>query len=397
MVAGALALAAPVAAITTDASEQPPGLVATSPERYWDSRTIFGGDKNPPGGKIAVSAAEIAAEALGIDPVDPIPDDAEALFVNVTAVEAEAPGFVSVVTGANERLDLEFVPDTSNLNVDTPGQTIANSAIIPLGDIDYGEEFGEVPSVIVHSSMTTHVLVDVLGYVPAGAGYSPIAPKRTLDTRLTTRPVAGSTTTAVVGADAPEGATLAIVNLTMDQSEEWGYLTAWPTGSDFPPTSNVNVFGPGQTRAGLSILPIGDDDSINLFTFRGADLIVDVFGYFDETAFDALDPFPRIYDSRALGARVPAGGQVDVQVAGVQGIPAGATAVFATITATDASDPGFVTVWPSGLDQPEASNLNYATGGTIANTVLVPLGADGKISIFTQSEIDLIVDVIGSF
>lgn len=172
MVAGALALAAPVAAITTDASEQPPGLVATSPERYWDSRTIFGGDKNPPGGKIAVSAAEIAAEALGIDPVDPIPDDAEALFVNVTAVEAEAPGFVSVVTGANERLDLEFVPDTSNLNVDTPGQTIANSAIIPLGDIDYGEEFGEVPSVIVHSSMTTHVLVDVLGYVPAGADYT---------------------------------------------------------------------------------------------------------------------------------------------------------------------------------------------------------------------------------
>lgn len=361
---------------TVSAKPDPPaGLEATPPERFLDTRIT--GERFQPE----------SLNSLPIAGLGDVPADALAVIVNLTMVDPAGPGFLSAVP-TGELAPGEF-PRTSNVNYDdSAAPNIANSAIIPLP---------ESGTIDIYVSVESHVLVDVLGYVPADAGYSPIAPKRTLDTRLTTRPVAGSTTTAVVGADAPEGATLAIVNLTMDQSEEWGYLTAWPTGSDFPPTSNVNVFGPGQTRAGLSILPIGDDDSINLFTFRGADLIVDVFGYFDETGFDALDPFPRIYDSRALGARVPAGGQVDVQVAGVQGIPAGATAVFATITATDASDPGFVTVWPSGLDQPEASNLNYATGGTIANTVLVPLGADGKISIFTQSEIDLIVDVIGSF
>ena len=64
------------------------------------------------------------------------------------------------------------------------------------------------------------------------------------------------------------------------------------------------------------------------------------------------------------------------------------------VTAVEASDPGFITV-PNGLDQPEASNLNYGAGGTIANTVLVPLGADGSINVYTQSEIHLLIDVIG--
>lgn len=353
--------------------DPPPGLEATPPERFLDTRST--GERFEPE----------SLNSLAVAGVGDVPTDALAVIVNLTMVEPSGPGFLSAVP-TGELAPGEF-PRTSNVNYDdSAAPNIANSAIIPVS---------ETGSIDIYVSVESHVLVDVLGYVPAGAGYSPVPPKRVLDTRLTTRPDAESITPAVVGADAPEGATLAIVNLTMDQSAGWGFLTAWPTGSDFPPTSNVNVFGPGQTRAGLSILPIGDADSINLFTSIGSDLIVDVFGYFDETGFDALDPFPRIFDSRP--GRVPAGGKVDVQVAGVQGIPPGATAVFATITATDASDPGFVTVWPSGLDQPEASNLNYATGGTIANTVLVPLGTDGKISIFTQSEIDLIVDVIGSF
>jgi hypothetical protein len=126
VVAGALALVGP-AALSTGASEQPPGLVATTPERYWDSRTMFTGDKNPPGGKIGVTTDEIAFDALGIDPDDPIPADAEAFFVNVTAVDAEGPGFVSVYPASAEGFEVPFEPDTSNLNVDTAGQTIANS------------------------------------------------------------------------------------------------------------------------------------------------------------------------------------------------------------------------------------------------------------------------------
>ncbi len=395
LVAGALTLVAP-AAVSTDASEQPPGLVATTPERYWDSRTLFTGDKNPPGGKIGVTTDEIAFDALGIDPVDPIPDDAEALFVNVTAVEAEAPGFVSVVTGANERLDLEFVPDTSNLNVDTPGQTIANSAIIPVGNVDYGEEFGEIPTVIVHSSMDTHILVDVLGYVPAGADYTSIPLERVLDTRAAGGAGAEERFDVdVIGSVGPAGATLAIVNLTLVGSASGGFVTAWPAGDDKPGTSNLNVDGVGQTRAGLAIVPIGAGGRITVESSTAGDLLVDVLGYFGvQSGFNGLEPADRVLDTRPLG-RVGADSTERVAVTAGSAVPDTADFVLVNVTAVGASAPGFVSVWPGGGDQPDASNLNYPGGGTIANTVLVPLGDDGSLDVYTSAEIDLLVDVIG--
>ncbi|MEX2627826.1 MAG: hypothetical protein WD225_13140 [Ilumatobacteraceae bacterium] len=383
-------------AVGATASEPPRGLEATAPQRYWDSRTMFGGDKNPPGGKIGVVTSEVAGDVMGIEFADPIPDDAEAVFVNVTAVEAEAPGFVSVVTGANERLDIDFVPDTSNLNVDTPGQTIANSAIIPLGAVDYGGDFGEQPTVIVHSSMDTHVLVDVLGYVPAGSDYTSIPLDRVLDTRDTGGAGAGDRFDIdAIGTAGPAGASLAIVNLTLVDSGGAGFVTAWPAGDDKPGTSNLNVDGVGQTRAGLAIVPIGADGEISVESSTTGDLLVDVLGYFGEqSGFNGLEPADRVLDSRPSG-RVEADSTTAVAVTSDSAVPDEAEFALVNVTAVGASAPGFVSVWPGGGDRPDASNLNYPAGGTVANTVLVPLGDDGAIDVYTAAEIDLLVDVIG--
>lgn len=108
----------------------------------------------------------------------------------------------------------------------------------------------------------------------------------------------------------------------------------------------------------------------------------------------------RILDTRTgngtpLG-RIPAGGVVSLAVAGRGGLPvSGASAVVLTVTGVDSS-PGFVTVWPTGTPRPTTSNLNMTrTGQTIAVQVIVPIGSDGSVALFTSGGGHLLADVAG--
>src|SRR6185436_4557115 len=68
------------------------------------------------------------------------------------------------------------------------------------------------------------------------------------------------------------------------------------------------------------------------------------------------------------------------------------------VTATNPSANSYLTVWPTGAAQPLASNLNFGGGQTVPNMVIVPIGADGQISIYNNTGgVDVIVDVLGWF
>ena len=109
----------------------------------------------------------------------------------------------------------------------------------------------------------------------------------------------------------------------------------------------------------------------------------------------------RIADSRAglqIPAAVPAFGTTPVQVTGEGGVPvSGVSAVLLNVTAVSPQTGGYITVWPSGIDRPGTSNLNFQAGQDIPNTVIVPVGADGKIQLFNGSSgtVHLVVDVTG--
>jgi len=98
-------------------------------------------------------------------------------------------------------------------------------------------------------------------------------------------------------------------------------------------------------------------------------------------------------------APVAAGGIVELQVTGRAGIPADATAVVVNLTATEAAGPGFVQALPTGSGGiGTASNLNLErVGQTIPNLAVVPVGAGGRISLYTQSGGHLLADVFGYF
>ncbi|MFN8037901.1 MAG: FG-GAP-like repeat-containing protein [Acidimicrobiales bacterium] len=126
----------------------------------------------------------------------------------------------------------------------------------------------------------------------------------------------------------------------------------------------------------------------------------------DVDAGDLFHPLAaptRILDSRPAPEQVGPfatpwgpGTTREVQVAGVGGVPADATAVTLNVTVTGTSAASFLTVWPTGTPRPTASNLNWAAGQTIANAVTVKVGAGGAVSVFNPSgSTQVIVDVVG--
>lgn len=95
--------------------------------------------------------------------------------------------------------------------------------------------------------------------------------------------------------------------------------------------------------------------------------------------------------------RMPAESVTTVTVADTPGVPDDATAVSLNVTVTNPRAPGFLTVYPCDEKRPLASNVNFRSDHTVAGAVIVPVGADGTICVYTSSDTHLIVDVMGSF
>lgn len=116
--------------------------------------------------------------------------------------------------------------------------------------------------------------------------------------------------------------------------------------------------------------------------------------------FSAIAPV-RVLDTRdgTGGARrVPAGKAIDVQIAGVGGVPANATAAVFNLTAVSTAAAGFISAFPAGSALPATSSLNF-TGpvAAIANLVTVSIGAGGRVALFASTDSDLIVDITGYY
>jgi hypothetical protein len=104
----------------------------------------------------------------------------------------------------------------------------------------------------------------------------------------------------------------------------------------------------------------------------------------------------RIYDTRLNGTGpLGSGGTRDVQVTGSL-VPASAVAVVLNVTVTNTTAASHLTVFPTGIVPPTASNLNWTPGQTVPNLVEVPIGAGGQVSFYNPyGSTDLILDLQG--
>jgi len=57
---------------------------------------------------------------------------------------------------------------------------------------------------------------------------------------------------------------------------------------------------------------------------------------------------------------------------------------------------GFVTVFPCGV-RPDVSSVNFVSGDTVANGVIVPVSSDGRVCFYVYGTAHLIADINGYF
>ena len=142
-----------------------------------------------------------------------------------------------------------------------------------------------------------------------------------------------------------------------------------------------------------------------MYSYGATHLIADVAGYYiPVTQPQRPGRFLPIVPTRLIDTRtnpidpLAARSVRELTVVGHGGVPAaGVSAVVLNVTAVNAREIGYLTLYPTGTPQPVASNLNYVAGQTIPNQVIVPVGTDGKVSIYADGATDVIVDLAGGF
>ena len=368
LLAGALASALLVIAPGVAAAAPSPNGFTAAPARLLDTRAGTGG---VPRGQI---------QGLTSVTLPPSVPTGSTAVLTVTATGSAGTGYVQLYTGIN-------APLASNVNFD-PGSTTPNSVLIET------PADGRINVSVGGSAVD--LVVDLSGYVPAIA-VTAVEASRIGDSRsgigFTSGKVSG-TQTLTLPSTVPMTAGLVALTVTATQADAVGNVVAY-SGATVPPTSNVNLT-PGRTQANLVLVkPTGGTVS---FKVNGGPthLVVDVSGYTPAgSAFTAVGP-NRLADSRtATGLKQgPVSGAVNVTMPAT--LPAGTTAVLLNVTATDATGAGFVSAYPAGQPQPATSNVNYDSGVTGANLVLVPVGANNSVTLFVGGTgVNLVVDISG--
>jgi subtilisin family serine protease len=328
------------------------------PQRLVDTRAGLGGVRLGAGGELTVAGAGRVG----------IPLSASAVSLNITAVGAAGPGFLTVYPCGTGR------PVVSSVNY-TGASPVANKVVVPVGSTG---------SVCIFTMAATDVVVDVDGWFAAGSSlFHPQAPLRALDTRL------GGALVSDVSADvAPAGARGAVVNVTVTEASAAGFATVYPCGQSPPVASSVN-FVAGQTVPGAALVAVDGAGRVCVHTNVPVGIIVDVFGWLG-AGFTPAVPY-RALDTRLAGG--PATSAV-VEV-GMPRAPASARAAAVNVTVVDPSAAGFVTVYPCGQAPPVASNVNFVAGEIVANAALATFYAHGDICLTAMVPTDLVIDVDG--
>lgn len=383
-------------------------LVPVDPDRILDTRSGLGSGVPSPVGRADGSGDPIRVRVTGVAGVPASGVGAVSINLTVTGTLASDTGGFATVYPCSQ-ID-EAPPNVSTLNFIT-GQTVANSAIVPVGDLGH---------ICIHIVGSAHTIVDIAGWLPVQHGFMAVDPTRIIDTRDGT----GGVEVGRVGSSSANRSTIAVelvgrggvpaqgvaavsVNLTATQTEN-GYLSVYPClgVNDAPPVVSSLNFAADTTSANAAIVPT-TLPFVCLHVVGSAYLIIDVNGWFaTDSSLTLAAP------SRLVDTRVGTGGVEVMRVGPHQaGAPAlhlispvsAATAIVINLTVTETSDDdegGYASVYPcTGPSQapPFVSNINFVDDETVANGVITPVGANGDVCVSVWGEAHVIIDLVGWF
>jgi hypothetical protein len=141
--------------------------------------------------------------------------------------------------------------------------------------------------VSIRSSAATDVVADVVGWYPAAADYRGLTPARLLDTRNGT----GATSSGAVpagtalrlkvtgrGGVPTTGVKAVVLTVVVTAPQQPGYLTAYPSGTSRPTTSNINYVA-AQTIANTAFVTPSSDGYVDIYVQQSTQVVADVQGY----------------------------------------------------------------------------------------------------------------------
>ena len=322
------------------------------------------------------------------------PANASAVLTNLAMTDAAAAGYIT----ADKCSMLHNGPQTNSNGNYVAGAAISNLSVVP---IDPDGRF------CIYNQTRLQLVADVQGYfAPPGTGgqeFTSMQPTRQLDTRSGgAAPVAAGSITRV-SANAPAGASAALVNVAMTDATAAGYITADKCSvlQAGPQTRSNGNYVAGAAISNLSVVPVDADGSFCIYNHAPVHLVVDIQGSFGAPSTAGMGftqtSSVRKLDSRDGGAAPkPAGSITRVSTGAV----AGTKAVLVNVAMTDATAAGYVTADKCSVLQsgPQTkSNGNFVVGAAISNLSVVPIDSDGSFCIYNHAPVHLVVDLQGSF
>lgn len=240
-----------------------------TPCRVLDTRSAYR-SPNGPFGPPTLNAGETRSFRFPTTPYCTVPSGAAAYSVTITAVPPAALQYLTAwPAGASQ-------PNVSSIN-SPEGRVLANSVILP------ASADGSINSFVFDRS---DVLIDITGYFAPDDGrgllYFAVPQCRVADASAygdeAQRTLAIASSGRCTGIP-PTAAAYSLHVTAFPGGSAMPFLTAWPTGQPRPNASLLNAFQ-GQTVTNSGIVPAGTNGSVDIYTFRRTDVLVEVSGYF---------------------------------------------------------------------------------------------------------------------
>ena len=223
---------------------------SVTPYRVADTRP---GTGTPYSGHALGPGQSLTLQIAGVDGVPT--SGAEAVNINVTAVDATADSFLTVYPAGT-------VQPTSSVVNFVPGQAVPNQAVVELS--------GSGAITVTNSVGSVDVIVDLAGWYTSGttgattgSSFHTLVPVRVVDTRsgsgyAYSGDTLGSNGTLPISLAGLDGipstnVTGVVMNLTTTNATAVGNLQVWPGGESRPASSSLN-WTPGETTQNLVVV-----------------------------------------------------------------------------------------------------------------------------------------------
>jgi trimeric autotransporter adhesin len=192
------------------------------------------------------------------------------------------------------------------------------------------------------------------------------------------------------------------------------------TSGEFSQTNNCGTTVAGTTSCSINVtsMPTTPGSQNGVLTISGnaggstgiVQLQVSLYGYGTNgfvlpTAGMRYVPVTpcRVADTRNAngafgGPAIAAGTSRDFVIpSSACGIPATATAYSLNVAVVPGGPLGYLTVWPTGQQQPLVASTNSVDGRVKSTAAIVPAGASGAISVYATNATNVVLDINGYF